>query len=63
MSARTLLRLLWLAGVIVGKLRAARARTRHYRRIHHPHQMRGRGLRMTETLRDLLRPAWLRLRR
>jgi hypothetical protein len=27
------------------------------------HQTRGMGLRMTEWLRDRLRPAWLRLRR
>lgn len=35
----------------------------HLRRIDFPTQTRGRGMRFSEHLRDVLRPGWIRLRR
>jgi hypothetical protein len=50
--------LTWLAG-----RRRPRVHERHVREQHWNSQTRGRGLRMSEPLRDRLRPRWLQLRR
>ncbi|HMQ14993.1 MAG TPA: hypothetical protein PKC49_03380 [Phycisphaerae bacterium] len=55
--------LLWQAAGWLGRRRRSRAAPADVARLDHPAQVRGRGLRMSEWLRDRLRPAWLRVRR
>jgi hypothetical protein len=57
-----LLARLWLWSTWLAARRRARALPGDYRRLDFHTQTRGRGLRMTEWLRDQLRPGWLRLR-
>jgi hypothetical protein len=54
---------LWLWSTWLAARRRVRVSPDDLRRLDFPAQTRGRGLRMTEWLRDRLRPGWLRMRR
>ncbi len=54
---------IWLLSSWVAARRRLRVRPEDVQRQVHRHQTRGMGLRMSEWLRDRLRPGWLRLRR
>ena len=53
----------WLLGGWIGSWRRARHSARDEQRQDFSTQTRGRGMRMSEFLRDRLRGKWLRLRR
>ncbi|MBW7906876.1 MAG: hypothetical protein LC135_07085 [Phycisphaerae bacterium] len=55
--------LLWAAAGWLGRRRRPRVAPADVARLDHAAQVRGRGLRLGEWLRDRLRPAWLRVRR
>jgi hypothetical protein len=54
---------LWLLGTWLAALRRAKARPEDVQRQVYRAQTRGMGLRLSEWLRDRLRPTWLRVRR
>jgi hypothetical protein len=58
-----LLSRLWLVGAWLASRRRPRVLPEDVARHIYRSQTRGGGLRMTEWLRDRLRPAWLRLRK
>lgn len=60
---RRLIVIAWPLLTWAASLRRTRATVSQIRSIDQPHQVRGRGLRWTEALRDRLRPGWLRIRR
>ncbi len=53
----------WALAVWLSARRAARADGDAHRRLDFRTQTRGMGLRLTEWLRDRMRPGWLRVRR
>lgn len=55
--------LLWKLAARIASLRRARITPADVRAMDTPSQVRGRGLRWTERLRDRLRGNWLRLPR
>lgn len=57
------MKLLWIAGGWYASRRRPRVLPEHVERLTYREQTRGLGLRLTERLRDRLRPAWLRLHR
>lgn len=54
---------LWLLGVWVAARRRVRARTEDVQGQVYRQQTRGMGVRMSEWLRDRMRPTWLRVQR
>ena len=54
---------LWLLGTWLAAWRRAKVRPEDVQRQVYRAQTRGMGLRLTEWLRDRLRPAWLHVRR
>jgi len=55
--------LIWNLGGLLGSRRRPVATPEDVRRFEYRTQTRGMGLRLTEWLRDRLRPRWLRIRR
>jgi hypothetical protein len=53
---------LWLLGTWLAAWRRVKVRPEDVQRHIYRAQTRGKGLRLTEWLRDRLRPAWLRVR-
>lgn len=63
MNHRRLTLWLWSAGTWLASRRRVRIRREDEQRFVYRHQTRLMGVRLTEWLRDRLRPRWLRLRK